>query len=121
MTFLMSLVSSSKLLLKREAVNMYTLEDHNMLSLLLVIACSPQFISSTNLALTVDAGNSTCTAACSTCNDTSSTTSNSNTTALIEELLNTTSNAISQKVEKNKPKSGWPYCFSFSYQGHHYH
>ena len=104
MTFLTSLVSSSELLIKREAVNMYTLEDHNMLSLLLVIACFPQFITSSNLALTVDAANSTCTAACSTCNDTSSTTSNSNTTALIEELLNTTSNAISQKVEKINQK-----------------
>ena len=41
-----------------------------MLSLLLVIACFPHFITSSNLALTFDAANSTCTAACSTCSDT---------------------------------------------------
>ena len=45
-----------------------------MLSLLiLAIACLPQFISSSNLALTFDAANNTCTAACTTCSDTSST------------------------------------------------
>ena len=75
-----------------------------MLSLLLVIACFPQFITSSNLALTFDAANSTCTAACSTCSDTSNTdttTSNSN-TALLEELLNTTRNndqAVNQKMD----------------------
>ena len=77
-----------------------------MLSLLLVIACFPHFITSSNLALTFDAANSTCTAACSTCSDTSNTdttTSNSN-SALLEELLNTTSNATSQKIEKINQK-----------------
>ena len=75
-----------------------------MLSLLLVIACFPQFITSSNLALTFDAANSTCTAACSTCSDTSNTdttTSNSN-TALLEKLLNTTSSndqAINKKMD----------------------
>ena len=45
-----------------------------MLSLLiLAIACLPQFISSSNLALTFDAANNTCTAACTTCSDTSNT------------------------------------------------
>ena len=65
-----------------------------MLSLLLVIACFPQFITSSNLNLIFNTANSTCTAACSTCSDTSNTdttTSNSN-TALLEELLNTTRN-----------------------------
>ena len=80
-----------------------------MLSLLLVIACFPHFITSSNFALTFDAANSTCTAACSTCSDTSNTdttTSNSN-TAILEELLNTTSNAISQEIEKiNKKMDG---------------
>ena len=77
-----------------------------MLSLLLVIACFPQFITSSNLALTFDAANSTCTAACSTCSDTSNTdttTSNSN-TAILQELLNTTSNATSQEIEKINQK-----------------
>ena len=77
-----------------------------MLSLLLVIACFPHFITSSNLARTFDAANSTCTAACSTCSDTSNTdttTSNSN-TALLEELLNTTSNATSQEIEKINQK-----------------
>ena len=75
-----------------------------MLSLLLVIACFPQFITSSNLALTFDAANNTCTAACSTCSDTrntDTTTSNSN-TALLEELLNTTKNndqAVNQKMD----------------------
>ena len=75
-----------------------------MLSLLLVIACFPQFITSSNLALTFNAANSTCTAACSTCSDTSNTdttTSNSN-TALLEELLNTTRDndqVINQKMD----------------------
>ena len=77
-----------------------------MLSLLLIIVCFPQFITSSNLALTFDAANSTCTAACSTCSDTSNTdttTSNSN-TALLEELFNTTSNATSQEIEKLNQK-----------------
>ena len=59
-----------------------------MLSLLIVF-CLPQFISSSNLALTFDAANSTCTAVCSTCSDTSNATLNNN-TAILEELLNTT-------------------------------
>ena len=65
-----------------------------MLSLLLVIACFPQFITSSNLNLIFNTANSTCTAACSTCSNTSNTdttTSNSN-TAILEELLNTTRN-----------------------------
>ena len=77
-----------------------------MLPLLLVIACFPHFITSSNLALTFDAANSTCTAACSTCSDTSNTdttTSNSN-TAILEELLNTTFNATSQEIEKISQK-----------------
>ena len=78
-----------------------------MLSLLLVIACFPYFITSSNLNLIFNTANSTCSAACSTCSDTSNTnttTSNSN-TALLEELLNTTSNndqdikAINQKID----------------------
>ena len=77
-----------------------------MLSLIIIIVCLPQFISSSNLALTFDAANSTCTAACSTCSDTSNTdttTSNSN-TAILEELLNTTLNATSQEIEKISQK-----------------
>ena len=78
-----------------------------MLSLLLVIACFPQFITSSNLNLIFNTANSTCTAACSTCSNTSNTdttTSNSN-TAILEELLNTTRNndqdikAINQKID----------------------
>ena len=77
-----------------------------MLSLLLVIACFPQFITSSNLNLIFNTANSTYTAACSTCSNTSNTdttTSNSN-TAILEELLNTTRNndqdikAINQKI-----------------------
>ena len=50
-----------------------------MLSLLiLAIACLPQFISSSNLALTFDAANNTCTAACNTCSDTSNTDTSNN-------------------------------------------
>ena len=73
-----------------------------MLPLLLVIACFPQFITSSNLALTFDAANSTCTAACSTCSDTSNTdtTTSNSITAILKELLNTTSNATSQEIEK---------------------
>ena len=78
-----------------------------MLPLLLVIACFPQLITSSNLNLIFNTANSTCTAACSTCSNTSNTdttTSNSN-TALLEELLNTTRNndqdikAINQKID----------------------
>ena len=76
-----------------------------MLPLLLVIACFPQFITSSNLALTFDAANSTCTAACSTCSGTSNTDTTSNSiTAILEELLNTTSNATSQEIEKINQK-----------------
>ena len=73
-------------------------------SFVLTVVCFTKFISSTNLALTFDAANSTCTAACSTCSDTSNTdttTSNSN-TAILEELLKTTSSndqAINQKMD----------------------
>ena len=66
-----------------------------MLSLLiLAITCLPQFISSSNLALTFDAANSTCTAACTTCSDTSNTDTNQYNTddELIGELLNATTN-----------------------------
>ena len=70
-----------------------------MLPLLLVIACFPQFITSSNLALTFDVANSTCTAACSTCSNSDTKTSNSN-TAILEELFNTTINATSQEIEK---------------------
>ena len=67
-----------------------------MLSLLiLAIACLPQFISSSNLALTFDAANNTCTAACTTCSDTSNTdtiTISNKTDELFNELLNTTRN-----------------------------
>ena len=76
-----------------------------MLSLLIIV-CFPQFISSSNLALTFDAANSTCTAACSTCSDTSNTgttTSNSN-TAILEELLNATFNTTSQEIERINQK-----------------
>ena len=77
-----------------------------MLPLIIIIVCLPQFISSSNLALTFDATNNTCTAACSTCSDTSNTdttTSNSN-TAILEELLNATFNATSQEIEKISQK-----------------
>ena len=77
-----------------------------MLPLIIITVCLPQFISSSNLALTFDAANSTCTAACSTCSDTSNTdttTSNSN-TAILEELLNTTFNANSQEIGKINQK-----------------
>ena len=78
-----------------------------MLSLLLVIACFPQFITSSNLNLIFNTANSTCSAVCSTCSNTSNTdttTSNSN-TAILEELLNTTRDndqdikAINQKID----------------------
>ena len=61
-----------------------------MLSLLvLAIACLPQFISSSNLALTFDAANNTCTAACTTCSDTSNTDTNQYNTddGVLDELL----------------------------------
>ena len=77
-----------------------------MLPLIIIIVSLSQFISSSNLALTFDAANNTCTAACTTCSDTSNTdttTSNSN-TAILEELLNTTLNATSQKIEKISQK-----------------
>ena len=66
-----------------------------MLSLLILdFACLPQFISSSNLALTFDAASSTCTAACTTCSDTSNTDTNQYNTdePLLNELLNTTRN-----------------------------
>uniref|UniRef100_A0A1X7TM41 Fibrinogen C-terminal domain-containing protein n=1 Tax=Amphimedon queenslandica TaxID=400682 RepID=A0A1X7TM41_AMPQE len=77
-----------------------------MLSLLiLTIACLPQFISSSNLALTFDAANSTCTAACSTCSDTSNTDTNQYNTddELLNELLNTTRNN-GQDIQEIKQK-----------------
>ena len=77
-----------------------------MLSLLiLAIACLPQFISSSNLALTFDAANSTCTAACTTCSDTSNTDTNQYNTddELLNELLNTTRNN-SQDIQEMKQK-----------------
>uniref|UniRef100_A0A1X7SW39 Fibrinogen C-terminal domain-containing protein n=1 Tax=Amphimedon queenslandica TaxID=400682 RepID=A0A1X7SW39_AMPQE len=77
-----------------------------MLSLLiLAIACLPQFISSSNLSLTFDAANSTCTAACSTCSDTSNTDTNQYNTddALLNELLNATRNN-SQDIQEMKQK-----------------
>uniref|UniRef100_A0A1X7TQL2 Fibrinogen C-terminal domain-containing protein n=1 Tax=Amphimedon queenslandica TaxID=400682 RepID=A0A1X7TQL2_AMPQE len=78
-----------------------------MLSLLiLAIACLPQFISSSNLALTFDAVNNTCTAACTTCSDTSNTNTNQYNTddELLNELLNNTNNdqgiqGIKQKMD----------------------
>ena len=77
-----------------------------MLSLLiLAIACLPQFISSSNLALTFDAANSTCTAACTTCSDTSNTDTNIYNTdePLLNELLNTTRNN-DQDIQEIKQK-----------------
>ena len=72
-----------------------------MLSLLiLAIACLPQFISSSNLALTFDAANNTCTAACTTCSDTSNTDTNQYNT---DELLNTTRNN-GQDIQEIKQK-----------------
>ena len=71
-----------------------------MLSLLiLAIACLPQFISSSNLALTFDAANSTCTAACTTCSDTDQ----YNTDELLNELLNATRNN-DQDIQEIKQK-----------------
>ena len=77
-----------------------------MLSLLiLAIACLPQFISSSNLALTFDAANSTCTAACTTCSDTSNTDTNQYNTdePLLNELINTTRNN-EQDIQEIKQK-----------------
>ena len=77
-----------------------------MLSLLiLAIACLPQFISSSNLALTFDAANNTCTAACTTCSDTSNTDTNQYNTdePLLNELLNTTRNN-DQDIQEIKQK-----------------
>ena len=77
-----------------------------MLSLLiLAIACLPQFISSSNLALTFDAANSTCTAACTTCSDTSNTDTNQYNTdePLLNELLDTTRNN-GQDIQEIKQK-----------------
>uniref|UniRef100_A0A1X7TLT7 Fibrinogen C-terminal domain-containing protein n=1 Tax=Amphimedon queenslandica TaxID=400682 RepID=A0A1X7TLT7_AMPQE len=69
------------------------------------IACLPQFISSTNLALTFDATNNTCTAACTTCSDTSNTDTNQYNTddGLLNELLNTTRNN-GQDIQEIKQK-----------------
>ena len=77
-----------------------------MLSLLiLAIACLPQFISSSNLALTFDAANNTCTAACTTCSDTSNTDTNQYNTdePLLNELLNATRNN-EQDIQEIKQK-----------------
>ena len=77
-----------------------------MLSLLiLAIACLPQFISSSNLALTFDAANNTCTAACTTCSDTSNTDTKQYNTddELLNELLNTTRNN-GQDIQEIKHK-----------------
>ena len=77
-----------------------------MLSLLiLAIACLPQFISSSNLALTFDAANNTCTAACTTCSDTSNTDTNIYNTdePLLDELINTTRNN-EQDIQEIKQK-----------------
>ena len=72
-----------------------------MLSLLiLAIACLPQFISSSNLALTFDAANNTCTAACNTCSDTNQYNTDD---GLLNELLNTTRNN-DQDIQKMKQK-----------------
>ena len=57
---------------------------------LLILVCLPQIIRSSNLALTFDANNNTCTAACSTCSSTDTTTSNKQNDAQLEELLNAT-------------------------------
>ena len=74
-----------------------------ILPLIITIVSLPQFISSSNLALIFNAANSTCTAACSTCSNTSNTdTTSNNTTALLEELLNTTRNndhEMNQKLD----------------------
>uniref|UniRef100_A0A1X7UKG0 Fibrinogen C-terminal domain-containing protein n=1 Tax=Amphimedon queenslandica TaxID=400682 RepID=A0A1X7UKG0_AMPQE len=69
------------------------------------IACLPQFISSSNLALTFDSANSTCTAACTTCSDTSNTDTNQYNTddELLNELLNATRNN-SQDIQGIKQK-----------------
>ena len=77
-----------------------------MLSLLiLAIACLPQFISSSNLALTFDAANNSCTAACTTCSDTSNTDTNQYSTddELLNELLNATRNN-GQDIQEIKQK-----------------
>ena len=57
---------------------------------LLILVCLPQIIHSSNLALTFDANNNTCTAACSTCSSTDTTTSNKQNNGKLEELLNAT-------------------------------
>ena len=57
---------------------------------LLILVCLPQIICSSNLALTFDANNNTCTAACSTCSSTDTTTSSKQNDGKLEELLNAT-------------------------------
>ena len=78
-----------------------------MLPLIITIVSLPQFISGSNHALTFDAANSSCTAACSTCSDTSITdTTSNNSIALLEELLITTRKDDHDIQEVNKKLDG---------------
>ena len=78
-----------------------------MLPLIITVVSLPQFISGSDLALTFDAANRACTAACSTCSDTSITTTTSNNSIpLLEELLNTTRKDDHDIQEVNKKLDG---------------
>ena len=76
--------------------------------LIITVACLPQLIHSSNLALTFDANNSTCTAACTTCDSDKSSSVGTGSTdtvtaALLEELLNTTRiNALNIKSTQER-------------------
>ena len=60
------------------------------ISLLLIITTCCITVESSNLALTFDANNSTCTAACTACPKESTDCNNQDNTLLINQLLNTT-------------------------------
>ena len=72
-----------------------------MLSFLVVIACLPLLIESSNLALTFDANNSVCTASCTTCSsDTTPSLTGYNHTFIMELLNATMSNGQAIKETK---------------------
>ena len=72
------------------------------ISLLLIITTCCITVESSNLALTFDANNSTCTAACTACPKESTDCNNEDNTLLINQLLNTTqanTQAIQQTLQ----------------------
>ena len=92
-----------------------------MLPLIITIVSLSQYISGSNLALTFDAANSACTAACSTLQWYQYYWYNL-------EQQHCTIGGITQYYQKrwswylrSERQIGWPYRFSLSYQGHHYH